>query len=176
MKNTEKEFLKEFNEFMNSDHTSVPKEVSEKILQFVHHELNPSAWHVFGKLLAIHFGVGTLSLAVCDQFGMSPFKTGFSLSDYFMRFGATACMLICGFLFISLSVLMAWVLLKREELNVFGKNSLIHITGLGVISLLVFWGLGAEVLLQFAFLWLIGAIIGGMIPVFILKKAQREFT
>ncbi|MBK7842924.1 MAG: hypothetical protein IPJ71_04400 [Bdellovibrionales bacterium] len=170
---TEREWLEDFSDFVSSEGTSVPDNVSQNILSYVHRELNPSAWFVFAKLMGIHSVVGTLSLSICEQFGMSPFSTGISLTEFFMRLGHSICMALCGFLFVGLSVALAFFMLKSEELSVLKKNSWIQIPSLGLLSLAVFIGFGAEMVFGIGFLWFIGAMLGGFTPILIrnLKTA-----
>lgn len=163
MKLNEKEWLEEFKEFLQAEGSSVPKEVSESILSRVRKDLNPSAWMVFAKLLGIHGVLGTLSLAICSQFGLNPFNTNFSLSEYFMKFGHSACMFFCGVLFIGLTVLLGSFLLRREELLVLSRNSPLQIFGLSVFSIVAFIGFGAEIVLGIGVLWFVGAMIGGLV-------------
>lgn len=170
MKFNETEWLEDFRDFVEVDRVAVPEKVSHKILQSVARDLDPSPWWVFAKLFSIHAFVGTLSLAVCDQFGVSPFRTGFSLSNYFMKFGHSACMVLCGSLFLGLSVWMAWLALSREEFKVLGRHSLLQVSVLGAVSLAVFWGLGAQVFLEVAAFWFFGAMAGGLLPLVILRR------
>ncbi len=171
-KTSEKEWLYDFKDFMESKSSAVPNEVSQKVLDFVRHDLNPSAWLVFAKLFSIHAVIGTLSLSVCNQFGMNPFRTGFSLSEYFMKFGHGTCMVLCGFLFVSLSILIASVMLKNTELRVLKKNALLQVPSLSLLSLAIFMAFGADILFQIAFLWSLGAMIGGLAPLFLLRRIQ----
>lgn len=159
----EKEWLEDFKDFVNSDGAPVPEEVSNQILRQVHRDLNPSAWLVFSKLLGIHALVGTLSLAICNQFGLNPFHTNFSLSDYFMKFGHSTCMVLCGVLFISLTIGLSYLVLRRGELFVLSKNAPLQVFGLSILSLAAFIGFGAEIVFGIAGLWFLGAMIGGLI-------------
>lgn len=159
----EKEWLEDFKDFVNSDGIPVPEEFSNQILRQVHRDLNPSAWLVFGKLLGIHTLVGTLSLAICNQFGLNPFHTNFSLSDYFMKFGHSTCMVLCGVLFIGLTIGLSYLVLRREELLVLSKNAPLQVFGLSILSLVAFIGFGAEIVLGIAGLWFLGAMIGGLV-------------
>jgi hypothetical protein len=163
MKFTEKEWLEDFKEFVQSEGVPVPREVSENILSRIRADLNPSPWKVFAKLLGIHLVVGTLSLAICNQFGLNPFHTNFSLSEYFMKFGHSTCMVLCGVLFIGLTIVLGQRILRREELLVLSRNAPLQIFGLSVLSLAALIGFGAEVVLGIGILWLIGAMIGGMV-------------
>ena len=170
MKLNEKEWLEEFREFVQADGTPVPKELSESILSRVRADLNPSAWMVFAKLLGIHGVVGTFSLGICNQFGLNPFHTNFSLSEYFMKFGHSTCMVLCGVLFIGLTVLLGSLLLRKEELLVLSRNAPLQIFGLSVLSMAAFIGFGAEVVLGIGILWFIGAMVGGLVAAKVLVR------
>jgi hypothetical protein len=159
---TEKEWIEDFQEFVKSEGAVVPKDVTATILSRVHKDLNPSPWLVFSKLLGVHAIGGTFSLAICNQFGISPFQTGFSLSDYFMKFGNSTCMFLCGLIFLSLSLLLSRLLLRPEELVVLKRSAGLQVFGLSMISLGVFAILGAPLALSVALLWLAGAMLGGM--------------
>lgn len=160
---SEKEWLDEFKAFIQAEGTPVPRDVSENILNKVRKDLNPSAWMVFAKLLGIHLVVGTLSLAICNQFGLNPFGTSFSLSEYFMTFGHSTCMFLCGVLFIALTIILGKFVLRREELLVLSKNAPLQVFGLSIFSLAALIGFGAKVVLGIGILWFVGAMIGGLV-------------
>lgn len=166
---SEKEWMNDFKEFMECEGTNVPHELSQKVLTRIHSQMNPSSWLVFFKILGIHSIVGTLSLGICSQFGMNPFNTEFSLMDYFMKYGHTVCMALCGFVFISLSILIALLVLSSDETRVFKKNSYIHIFSLSLLSLVGFAAFGADIVLSFGLLWLIGGILGGLTPILLAQ-------
>lgn len=176
MKNnrTETEWLKDFNEFMELDGVEPPNEASEKILAKTKKLMNPSSWLVFSKLLGVHAIFGTLSLAVCNQFGLNPFNTSLSLSDYFMTFGNSFCMTMCGVIFVSFSLIAAWFVLSKDEFAVLKKNYPIQVFSLSLISLATFVALGAQISLSIAILWVIGAFIGGAIPTWTLAHKRLQ--
>lgn len=162
---SEKEWMNDFQDFMRGESTAVPQGVTERIFSLVRKDLNPSAWICFSKLFGIHLVVGTLSLSICDQFGMNPFGTGFSLSTYFMKFGHSVCMSLCGFVFFTLSLLLAWILLSRDEMGVVRKNSWIQLPSLALLSLAVFAAFGAQIFLAIGILWFLGAMASGTLMV-----------
>ena len=170
---SEKEWLEDFKDFVETKETSIPQALSQKILSYVQHDLNPNAWVVFLKLLGIHSVVGTFSLAICEQFGMSPFNFGFSLSQYFMRFGYSFCMMLCGFLFLGLTGVFSYLILKREEFLILKKNALIQVFFLSVLSLVSFFAFGVELVLTATLLWFLGAIIGGALSVQLMSLKMR---
>lgn len=162
MKRNEREWIEEFKSFVDSDDADIPKDLSRTILSKVKSDLNPSVWRVFGKLLAIHVFVGTLSLGICSQFGLNPFGSPISLADYFMRFGHSACMVFCGFLFIGLTIILAGLFMSREEFYVLSKNAVLQTFGISIFSLVMFIVFGAEVVLWIGILWMFGAMVGGV--------------
>lgn len=170
---TEKEWLEDFKDFVETKEVIVPHEVSQRILTRIHDDLNPSSWVVFLKLLGIHSVVGTLSLAVCDQFGISPFNTGFSLSQYFMKFGHSFCMVLCGFLFLGFTGAFCQIFLRQEEFLVLKKNLLIQVFFLSVLSLVSFIAFGGDIVIGVAILWLVGALVGGVTTIQVLSQKWR---
>ena len=175
-RHTEKAWLDEFQEFTRGDTVTVPKEAEHAIFARVRRDLNPSARKVFGKLFGLHAVVGTFSLAICNQFGLNPFHTNFTLSDYFMTFGHSACMFLCGLLFLSGSVLLACFVLGREEARVFRRSAGLQVFGLSMLSLGVFMAAGAQLALSIALLWLLGAMIGGTSVAFAVPKGRLSFS
>lgn len=170
---TEKVWLEDFKDFVETKGVDVPEDLSQRILSQIHKDLNPSSWLVFLKLFGIHSVVGTLSLAVCDQFGMSPFNSGFSLSQYFMKFGHSVCMVLCGILFLGLTGVFGRIILRQEEFLVLKKNVLIQVFFLSLLSLVSFIAFGGEIVTGVAILWLIGALVGGVTSIQVLSLKLR---
>ena len=168
---TEREWLEDFQDFVQTESAPVPPELSAALCARVRAELQPSSWLVFAKLLGIHSVVGTLSLGVCNQFGINPFRTGFSLSEYFMHFGHSTCMFLCGVLFLSLSLYFSRLLLRPEEFGVVRRRAPLQIFGLSMVSLGLFAALGAQLALSIALLWLVGALLGGLAVVWVPGRA-----
>ena len=115
-------------------------------------------------LLFFQIGIGFLSLSVCHQFGINPFGTETSLDHWMMTVGGhRACMMGCGILFISLSLLSAGYFLTIEEINALKRTQFLQTLVLGLISLSLFSLLGAALVMELAGLWLLGGVIGGYI-------------
>lgn len=172
--NDPKEWMKEYSEFLNADEIRVPRELNENVLGNIHSLLNPSAWAVFAKILGIHVVVGFFSLAICHQFGMNPFVTTRSLSDWFMdMWGHSVCMIGCGVIFVSFSIFAAGYFLSVEEVKALRRTEFLQTLALGTASLIMFSVLGAELALTFAGLWLLGALIGGFVATETVWKMKR---
>lgn len=175
---TEKEWVEEFKDFIHSgEGVTVPEELSNQIFQRVRKDLNPSSVLVFFKLLGVHLAVGTLSLAVCHQFGLNPFGTEKSLADWFMSVGGHKfCMVSCGVLFTALSILAAGYFLSSDEMRILRKTELLQAFSLSIISLAAFFFFGAELALLFGGLWLLGALLGGWAATEILWQLKKPLT
>lgn len=178
MENNKKEnqWLNDFNEFMELEDQKAPQKTTETILARTKTLMNPSPWLVFLKLLGIHSVFGTLSLAICNQFDLNPFNTKLSLSEYFMTFGHSACMTLCGVIFVSFSLIAAWLILNRDEFAVIKRNYFIQICSLSLLSLAIFIALGANVTLSIALLWFLGALVGGAIPTWTLAHRRLQLA
>ena len=174
MSEENKKWLTEYEAFLKSDGSDVSKSAADKVFAAMEPLLNPSAWNVFFKILVIHLGVGMLSLSVCHQFGMNPFGTSMSLDRWFMAmWGHSTCMIACGILFTSLSFLSAGFFLTIEEVRALRRTEFIQTLALGMVSLAVFFALGAELAVTFAGLWLLGAMLGGFLATETLWKLRR---
>lgn len=162
--NNHKEWLKEFTEFsnINSDQVQVPQSAFAQIKS----RLFPSPWIVFGKVTSIHAVVGFVSLAVCNQFGLNPFQTQQSLTDWFMKIaGHNFCMVLCGLFFMATTYLLANLFLTLEELESIKRYEWLHIGVIGLASLAAFYFFGGELITAFVLLWIVGALIGGLLSI-----------
>lgn len=169
--NNHKQWLLEYNEFCNEPGEAAPAH----LLKNVRTILFPNPWIVFSKLAVIHGVVGFFSLAICNQFGLNPFNTPYSLADLFMKIaGHHFCMLACGVLFISTTYLFANIFLSLEELEAVRRYEWLQLAVLSLASLALFYFLGAELVFTFVALWLLGALVGGLASIEFLYKMRRE--
>lgn len=155
-----KEWANDFNFFLNAPEVRPPQHLQQSIFGYVHADLNPTFWKVFAKLGGIHIFIGSLSLLICEQFGMG---RGTTVMDAFMGFGPMVCMGFCGALFLGLTVLIAGFILSNSELVKIRKSGYSPIAILGLVSLVVFFCFGASIAMNFAIAWLLGAIAAGAI-------------
>lgn len=158
-----KEWLKEYESFLKAEE-DVPTAVSESVSKRMEPLLDPSPFGVFAKLLGIHSVVGFLSLSFCHQFELNPFRTAHSLDSWLMSVGGhSVCMIVCGVLFLGLSVLASGYFLSLEEARALRRTGFPQSFALGVLSLVLFHTLGAQLALTIGALWLLGALIGGFV-------------
>lgn len=168
------EWLKEFTEFSNLK----PDQAQAPISAYVNlkKRLFPNPWIVFGKVIAVHAVVGSLSLAVCNQFGLNPFQTQQSLTDWFMRIaGHNFCMLLCGTFFMMTTYLLANLFLSLEEIESIKRYEWLQSGIMGLISLAAFYFFGAELVGTFMLLWILGAFIGGIVSIESSYRLRRSF-
>lgn len=169
-----KKWLIEYEAFLNEDSTPVPKDATEKVFVRMQDLINPSAAIVFFKVFLIHLAVGFLSLRICHQFGMNPFNTESSLADWLMAmWGHHICMIVCGTLFLSASILSAGYFLSIEEVKALRRTEVLQTAGLAFFSLIVFAAFGTEIALGVAGLWLFGALAGGFIATEVVWVMKR---
>lgn len=176
MKKTNQDWLNDYSEFLNSEPSVVPSELTAKVFTKIKKLLYPSVVTVFAKIFGIHAITGFFSLAVCNQFGLNPFKMSHSLSDVFMEIGGHGfCMVACGTLFISLSIFLAGFFLTIEETKALRRTEFLQTLVLGLISLGLFMAVGAEVALTFGGLWILGGLIGGFAATEILWQLKKAY-
>lgn len=154
---------KEFAEFMSTKGSTPPQALSEAILARVQTDLNPSALRVFSKLIAIHATTAVVTLSVCPQFGFRVFGQGMGLMHYFMAFGTYGCMIACGAFFTGMSLLIAALVLRAEEIRKIHQNRILSLGAVTLLSLGFFIMVDADILLSLALTWFVGAMLGSWI-------------
>lgn len=151
----------EFREFVSLGAAGIRPEPS--VLPALKARLFPNPWLVFAKIAGLHAITGGLSLGLCHQFGLNPFRTPYSLADLFMATGSHHfCMVACGLTFIAGTYLLAGMFLTLEELEAVRRQHWLQTACLSAGSLAVFHMFGADLVAIFAGLWLIGALAGGL--------------
>ena len=153
--------LSEFEEFKSHAQAPPPHSLTQAIFNQIRSELNPSPWLVFAKLAFIQIAVGLVTLLYCPQFGLSPLGHE-GLVPELMHWGEHTCMFFCGAIFLGTSALVASFVLSRDEVRVLRKKEVLQILAVSLMSVAVFLCAGAEVAMDIALFWLLGAIIGGL--------------
>ena len=157
-------WIKELQEFseVQTQSTKVPPTLFHNLKK----RLFPSPWKVFRKISVIHAFVGFLSLGICNQFGLNPFNTTYSLSEWFMKAGGHGvCMVFCGIFFVAATYLLSNLILTLEEIESIRKYQGLQIGILSLGSLAAFYFFGGELVLSFTILWFLGALLGGFISI-----------
>ena len=165
---------RDFLDFMNSEGINPPGELNNKILDYVKNDLNPSHKIVFGKLLAVQIFIGFFTLIFCPQFNLS-LTNNYELFHYFHhKFGESICMAICGSIFVGSGALLAAYMLKDSEIRKIEGSRFLYYFSIVSIALTVFLLFGADVYLNLAMFWFIGAYVGGLIVFEVNRVIRRE--
>lgn len=157
------DWLQDYEEFVDCD-CAPSQEVTNKLMNKMNRLMNPNSLLVFSKVFSINILVGFLSLAICHQFGLNPFNTERSLDSWFMHVGGhQVCMVLCGVVFITVSILAAGFVLNIEEVLKLKQNKFLQVASLSLFSLAFLFLIGAEFALGIGLLWLAGALVGGLV-------------
>lgn len=152
----------DFENFSTVDPLEPPKDLSMKILSFVSHDLNTSHRQTFFKLVLIHSLIGVLTLLFCPQFELS-LTNNYSVFHFFHRtFGSNICMALCGGIFLGCGAIAAGILLTQSEIMKIRRSKILYYVSLSSIFLTSFLLLGAEIYLEMAFFWTLGACSFGI--------------
>ncbi len=166
---------KEFEEFLSTD--VYPVDVPDTLFAKVKNRLFPNPWLVFGKVGIIHLFFGFLSLSVCNQFGLNPFGTNFSLTSWFMKLGShELCMALCGVFFMGSTYVFSNLFLTLEELESIKRHEWLQTCVFSLVSLTAFYFFGAELVATITILWLLGTFIGGILSVESSYYLRRAWT
>jgi len=165
----------DFKDFKDS-HNSTPRKMTRShILDIIKTELNPSHTLVFTKLLCIQAFVGVLTLLFCPQFELS-LTNNYDLFHFFHhKFGALACMSICGFIFIGSGAIFSAYLLKAEEIYKIKQTRHLYYFAISGLTILCFLFLGADIYLDLVSMWFVGAVIGGVLMLNLNKAIRFRF-
>lgn len=134
--------------------------IHEKILKTVHQELHPKLSHLIGKLFFIHFLTAVVTLSVCPQFGFKAFKLPINLMHSFMFFGLPICNFLCGLFFTTTSMLVASLVLKRDEVRALKYQKMLASGALLLSSIGFFSIMNPNLFIEFSLMWLAGAVLG----------------
>ena len=153
----------EFEEFLQGKKAKTTSSQDNKILEFVHKDLDPSRPIVFLKLALIQTIVGLLTLFFCPQFEIS-WTSNYEFFHILHRnLGPMACMAVCGTVFMGTGAFVASALLRFSEIQlILNSKYLLHFS-LSGIALIFFLLAGAEVYFSFAIPWIVGASVSSIL-------------
>ncbi len=167
--------LREFAVFLNAPNDFVCDSLTRKITRDARKKIGRHLLAVCSKLISIHAVMSLGSLLVCHQFGLNPFGTSISISDYFMEYGHSTCMVLCGFLFLGGSLFAARVALSNDDFAIIKRSFPLYVTVLCSMSLFVFMMLGAHLTISLGILWALGAFFGAALPVIVPTYKTAAF-
>lgn len=162
----------DYKDFLQGDQRTT-KQMDQKVLNFIQSELNPEHKTVFLKLATIQGFIGFITMLFCPQFDFS-LTNNYELFHFFHHtFGAEACMVFCGSIFLGSGAIFASYLLKEGEIKKIKSSRFLYYMSLSIIAVSIFMIFGAKIYLNLLLFWLVGSIGGGMI-FFELNRLIRE--
>ena len=157
---TEKQTIKEFCDFVESEPMMPSTKTDQRIMQRVVVELRPSQWLIFGKLFSIEAVTGVATLFICPQF-----ELGFSSHNKLIHtlhetLNPFSFYLICGLIFVVLGAVLSGIFLSRDEVRTINKSKYIYYLIYAFTAYYIFTLFGAVVILSSLLAWIFGAFIG----------------
>ncbi len=154
------EWKKDLCAFLKTSDKPLPPKLGESIRRDIALELNPKPWFVFLKLVIIVAFAGGTSLIFCPQFGLSLTHNKMGMMHYFMLLGPHFCMAACGAVFLGSGGLLAGLAMTPAELALVRRRRVLYLPAIAACSLALLVCAGAQVLLAFGALWILGSAIG----------------
>lgn len=168
-------FNDDFKEFMSSEGVRPAGELSEKILSHVKRDLDPGNITVVSKLFGVQGLIGLLTMLFCPQFSLSLTNNHELYHFFHYTFGESACMAICGSIFIGTGAIFASLILKPGEIRKISQSKYLYYFSVCSLSVLVFMFLGVEIYLKLTAFWLLGAFLSGLVFFEIGKVISSRF-
>lgn len=174
----------EFDEFMNNSENAGAESAAtstqdQAFFDLVSRDLNPAPSRVFAKLLSIHAVTTLFTLSVCPQFGFRLLGEGMGLMHFFSVFGEYGCLFACGSFFMGTSLLVASLLLSRDEIRQVRKHRVLELGSLALLSLGFFFMLDQSILIPLAVAWVMGGFLSSQAFLelaWVFQKAPAEVT
>lgn len=163
MNKKNKDWSEDYNLFLNSESVSPPPIVTENIKKKVFKDLNPSIWRVFFKLSIIQVIVGSISLILCPQFGITMVDNLENFHFLLHHLGEVGCMLVCGFIFVGVGAFTSSLILNPSEVLKIQFSRLGIFSIISIFSLGIFYLMGGRFFLEMAIFWFLGSIVGGFV-------------
>ena len=138
----------------------IPKSLTLKIQQNIGTRLKPKLSLLIPKLFATHAITAVITLSVCPQFGFKLFKLPINLMNSIMFMGMPACYFLCGLFFTATSLLVASIVLKRDEIRMLRFHKILSCSAIILGSIGFFSIMNPNLFLEFSILWLLGAMVG----------------
>lgn len=171
----------EYQDFCLPSEADVPSPLANRVKKNILSVLNPSGMHVFFKLMGIHLLCSIVTLMLCPQFGVTslPALKSLWLVLWLSHLGSFACTMICGGLYLGVSIFTAVLVFSREEYKKLRQLLPLQVLVLILVSLGFFMMMRAVIVLEFALVWSLGAFLGARIFIELalrLRQSYRDFV
>lgn len=156
---------KDFKSFLNSE--KIPSNTIDKLIREQNKKLHrEDQVHTILLSLGTHTLAGIITLLFCPQFGLNPFGASIHVPHYFMQFGAWACGLFCGGIFIGTGSVLKLIFLPKRYLSIY-QNSIVKNS---ILLCAIFYGLfmlqtfrsneeAYFLTLNFSLFWVFGGVL-----------------
>ena len=155
--------MDDFKSFINENPQDPPVALDQGINAYIKSELDPPHKLVFAKLLLIQGFIGVITMLFCPQFSLSLTSQEDIFNLLHNTFGHYGCMSICGVIFVGSGALFAHMILSQGDLLKISRSKGLYYFALSSLFLSLFYLVGAEVYLEVATAWLLGASLGGIL-------------
>ncbi len=149
------------------------------ILNKIHQDIQKLAPHksqVAVKMGLIHLFSSILTLSACPQFGLRLFFKGEGLMHYFMQLTPTFCQSLCGGLYLSVTFLLARLVLSYDEWLMILRSRTLSIGTLTLGSLGTFAMINQGLSLEAGAFWILGAVVGAEVASISKVRIQKLFA
>ena len=149
------------------------KILDDLILQTIKSKITPPLVPLVLKILCLHLSAAVISLSLCPQFGIKLFHFDINLMRSFMVFGLTLCHFFCGAFFSTLSTLVIWIGLNKDERRYikFHKKMILALIILSSIGFFAIMRI--DLFLEFSLIWIIGATLFSYLTLTTLLPLQN---
>ena len=153
----------DFHDFLSGKKQGPSEQTSQQVLNLIHRDLEPQHKIIFLKILAIQAFIGALTLLLCPQFNFS-LSNNYQVFHFFHKnFGHYGCMAACGSVFLGSGAVFASSLLSYSEIQKIKQTKILYYLTFSGMTVLSFLFIGAEIYLDAALFWMLGASTGGLL-------------
>jgi len=166
----------DFKDFLDNKKSSPSTQIANKVLHSIRRDMIPSKPIVLGKLILVQAFIGAVTMIFCPQFSMS-LTSNDELYHFFHRtFGHYGCMMVCGSIFVGSGALFSTTILNWAEIRLIRSNKILGYLFLSGLFATTFLMLGAQVYLDVAIAWMLGATLSGSVFFQVSSILKRKMT
>lgn len=158
-KNKSHGLQQDFSEFVKGPPETTPTHLLNNIQAQINSLENPGFKKVVSKLTGLHLFASGLTLSFCPQFGFNPFLDHHGITHYFMQWGETVCLFLCGAIYLGMSALVFRIFLSQQEWKKYRQHEFANLTALISLSLFFYSMTGPDFRALLAIAWTIGAFM-----------------
>jgi hypothetical protein len=166
---------RDYLEFINTPDVLPPREMDNLVLSEIKNKLDPTSSLILLKLSIVHAFMGSLTMVFCPQFEMSLTANQDAFHFFHRTFGYHGCLAICGMIFLGSGALFASLIFKRDEVRKINSKFYFFFPTLCLLSLGLFFVLGARPYIDIVFSWSAGGILGSILIFYFTSVIKGNF-